>query len=202
MDVAYRDLKPENILFSNDGYVKITDFGFAKRFTDRTYTLCGTPEYIAPEVLLSRGYNKSVDWWSLGILLYEMAAGFPPFFADQPVLIYEKIIAGRVRYPFHFSPELRCLLRKGLLQGDLTKRLGNLKDGVEDIRNHKWFADVDWMTVYLKQMEPPIRQRQVEGVNESLSAFPRTELAENAFETEEPIATAEVELFPEEFKVF
>ena len=156
MDIAYRDLKPENILFTLDGYVKITDFGFAKRFVGYTYTMCGTPEYLAPEVLLSRGYNSSVDWWALGILIYEMAAGFPPFFAEQPIKVYEKIFAGKVRYPFHFSQELRSLLRKGLLQSDLTKRLGNLKEGVEDIRNHEWFADVEWMSVYLKRVVPPI----------------------------------------------
>ena len=186
-------MKPENILFTLDGYVKITDFGFAKRFTGRTYTLCGTPEYLAPELLLSRGYNQSVDWWALGILIYEMTAGFPPFFAEQPLKIYEKIIAGRVRYPFHFTQELRSILRKGLLQGDLTKRLGNLKDGVEDIRGHEWFADVDWMGIYLKRVEAPIRMPP--------SRF-ASDLTEDAFVEEEPIASAECELFPDEFRQF
>ena len=78
-DIVYRDLKPENIMISSDGYLKLIDFGFAKVVTKRTYTICGTPEYIAPEILLNQGHGKAVDWWTLGILLYEMLAGYPPF---------------------------------------------------------------------------------------------------------------------------
>lgn len=125
-----------------------------------------------------QGYNKAVDWWALGVLIYEMAAGYPPFFADQPIQIYEKIVSGKVswhdqlsicvkfsgmfcsiggekqmspslqvRFPSHFSSDLKDLLRN-LLQVDLTKRYGNLKNGVNDIKGHKWFATTDWIAIY------------------------------------------------------
>lgn len=88
MDIAYRDLKPENLLVDKDGHVKITDFGFAKTVKDKTYTLCGTPEYLAPEIIESKGHNMFVDWWALGILIFEMLAGYPPFYDDNPMGIY------------------------------------------------------------------------------------------------------------------
>jgi len=84
-NIIYRDLKPENILIDEEGYLKLTDFGFAKFCEGKTYTLCGTPEYLAPEVLLNKGHSKPVDWWTLGILTYEMVAGIDPFNADDPM---------------------------------------------------------------------------------------------------------------------
>ena len=86
--ILIRDLKPENILIDDEGYLKLTDFGFAKYVESRTYTLCGTPEYLAPEMLLNKGHGKPVDWWTFGILLYEMLAGIDPFSDDDPMLIY------------------------------------------------------------------------------------------------------------------
>ena len=102
-DIIYRDLKPENIMINEDGYLKLIDFGFAKIVRKRTYTICGTPEYIAPEILLNQGHGKPVDWWTLGILVYEMLAGFPPFQDEDPMNIYRKIINTKPRYPEGFD---------------------------------------------------------------------------------------------------
>lgn len=111
-------------------------------------------QYLAPEIILSKGYNKSVDWWALGVLIYEMAAGYPPFFADQPIQIYEKIVQGKVKHPQNFSLDLKDLI-KNLLQVDITKRYGNLKNGVLDIKNHKWFSSLDWVALYKRDMDAP-----------------------------------------------
>ena len=97
--IAYRDLKPENLLVASDGHMKITDFGFAKQINDKTFTLCGTPEYLAPEIIMSVGHNHGVDWWALGILIFEMLAGYPPFYDQNPYEVYRRITVGFFDFP-------------------------------------------------------------------------------------------------------
>lgn len=103
-NIIFRDLKPENLLIGNDGYLRLTDFGFAKILNEgRTFTICGTPEYIAPEVILNQGHGKAVDWWTLGVLIYEMHAGIDPFSDDDAMGIYKNILKGKVCFPSVFE---------------------------------------------------------------------------------------------------
>ena len=127
-NIVYRDLKPENILIGADGYLKLTDFGFAKVVEGRTFTLCGTPEYIAPEILKNQGHGKGVDWWTLGVVICEMIAGIDPFADDDPLVIYQNILKGKLYFPKSFDNDAKSLV-KHLLTNDLSKRYGNLKNG-------------------------------------------------------------------------
>ncbi|KHN74903.1 cAMP-dependent protein kinase catalytic subunit [Toxocara canis] len=154
-NVVYRDLKPENLMLNKDGHLKMTDFGFAKEVVDRTWTMCGTPEYLAPEVFDNKGHDMAVDWWSLGILIYEMLVGVPPFRGNSLDDIYEKIISGKLRFTRSFDLFAKDLVKK-LLQIDCKQRLGNLKNGASDVMNHKWFTDIDWDDVLNMKLTPPI----------------------------------------------
>ncbi|KAG0026328.1 camp-dependent protein kinase catalytic subunit [Podila clonocystis] len=155
-DIIYRDLKPENILIDAQGNIKITDFGFAKHLADNetAWTFCGTPDYLAPEVITSKGYGKAADWWSFGIFIFEMLAGYPPFYDDDLFKMCQKIVDGEMRYPKYFDSLAKDLLKR-LLVADLTKRYGNLRDGCQDIRNHAWFEGVDWSMVLRREIAAP-----------------------------------------------
>eukprot|EP00808_Paulinella_micropora_P030886 g70897.t1 len=156
-DIVYRDLKPENVLLDMDGHVRLTDFGLSKESvngTTLTHTFCGTPEYLAPEVIRGDGYQKPVDWWSLGTLFYEMLTGLPPFFNPNLQAMYESILNQPVKMPSHISPEAKSLLN-ALLEKDWTKRLGCGKEGVLEVQRHPFFKGIDWAKLLKKELTPP-----------------------------------------------
>ena len=178
MNIIYRDLKPENILLSDKGHIKITDFGLSKQTEGKAYTFAGTPEYLAPEILINRGHTKAVDFWSLGILLYEMLAGQPPFTTkDRQFAKIEKLILeNKPSYPDFFSTEAVALL-KGLLEPNPEKRLGT--NSINDIRNHAFFKNLNWENLEKGLVPPPYPIHVVGAGNESKPGFEIKESLDN-----------------------
>lgn len=157
--VAYRDLKPENILLDADGHIKLVDFGFAKQVNDReTYTLCGTPEYLAPEVIHNSGHGLAVDWWALGILIYEFLVGQPPFWDQNPMRIYEQIVEGRIRYPPNMPPAAVNIVSQ-LCQTNQAARLGHIMGGARKVKEHPFFDGINWDDLYHRRVKGPIIPR-------------------------------------------
>ena len=157
MDVIYRDLKPENILLDYQGHIALCDFGLCKlnmKDDDKTDTFCGTPEYLAPELLLGQGYSKVVDWWTLGILLYEMLTGLPPYYDEDVPKMYKKILQAPLRFPDGFDKDAKDLLI-GLLSRDPSRRLG--RNGAQEIKDHPFFRQLSWRRLMMKGYIPPFK---------------------------------------------
>ncbi|TDL20580.1 Pkinase-domain-containing protein [Rickenella mellea] len=157
-NVVYRDLKPENILLDYTGHIALCDFGLCKlnmSETEKTNTFCGTPEYIAPELLESQGYTKTVDWWTLGVLLYEMMTGLPPFYDENVNVMYQRILRDPLVFPPDMSADAKSVMT-GLLQRDPNRRLG--ANGGEEIKRHPFFANwIDWNKLLAKKIQPPFK---------------------------------------------
>lgn len=165
--VVYRDLKPENVLLDEDGNIRLTDFGLSKQSVSGgalTHTFCGTPEYLAPEVIEGKGYGQAVDWWSLGTLLYEMMTGLPPFYHENLNVMYEKILKSKLTFPTHLSAAAQGLLSR-LLDRNPKTRLG--ATSADEIKKHEFFIGLDWEKLYRKELKAPFKPNNTDGTTDT-----------------------------------
>ena len=160
LGVVYRDLKPENVLLTAEGHIRLTDFGLSKEgitsSSSGAWSFCGTPEYLAPEILDRKGHGRAVDWWGLGALLYEMLTSLPPFYSKDRERLFEKIRKCELTYPGGVSSSARALLQ-GLLIKDPTRRLGSGPGDAEEIKPLEFFKPIDWNMLQEGKVTPPWR---------------------------------------------
>uniref|UniRef100_A0A8C7HL24 protein kinase C n=1 Tax=Oncorhynchus kisutch TaxID=8019 RepID=A0A8C7HL24_ONCKI len=181
--IVYRDLKLDNLLLDTEGYVKIADFGLCKEgmgFRDRTSTFCGTPEFLAPEVLTETSYTRAVDWWGLGVLVFEMLVGESPFPGDDEEEVFDSIVNDEVRYPRFLSTEAISIMRR-LLRRSPERRLGAGERDAEEVKKHLFFRNMDWNGLLSKKVKPPFVPT-IQNSND-VSNF------DNEFTSEAPILT-------------
>eukprot|EP01017_Pseudomicrothorax_dubius_P028935 TRINITY_DN3482_c0_g1_i1.p1 TRINITY_DN3482_c0_g1~~TRINITY_DN3482_c0_g1_i1.p1 ORF type:complete len:363 (+),score=90.27 TRINITY_DN3482_c0_g1_i1:133-1221(+) len=190
-NIIYRDLKPENVLIDGQGYIRVTDFGLSKQGIEGAQgarSVCGTPEYLAPEVLAKTGHGKPVDWWTLGAIVYEMVTGLPPFYTSNREELFRRIRNDPLPIPKYFSEALKSLL-DGLFQKDPEKRLGSGRDGANNIRKHPWFSTIDWDALYRKEIKPPFipklkNEMDLSNFDPEFTETPLDSYKDNSFQNE------------------
>eukprot|EP00933_Yihiella_yeosuensis_P019769 TRINITY_DN1596_c0_g1_i2.p1 TRINITY_DN1596_c0_g1~~TRINITY_DN1596_c0_g1_i2.p1 ORF type:complete len:766 (-),score=242.36 TRINITY_DN1596_c0_g1_i2:672-2969(-) len=156
--IIFRDLKPENLLLNDKGQVKLTDMGLAKVVAGKTFTTCGTPDYFAPELIASKGHTLAVDWWTLGVLTFELLSGHPPFESATPMQIYSKVTKGigKIVMPKKCKGKVESLI-KGLCHQNPAERLPMKKGGTQNVKNHGWYSDFNWKEMESLAMDPPYK---------------------------------------------
>ncbi|ETO36644.1 hypothetical protein RFI_00420 [Reticulomyxa filosa] len=202
-DIIYRDLKPENILLDHSGHACLTDFGLSKELTDgeKATTFCGTPEYLAPEIVKNEGHSKPVDWWSLGILLYELCVGIPPFYSQNVHEMYRKIQEAPLLFPPNLTKECKdavsqvcsCLSLSFFSKCEAIKYgLGSSEKDFKDIQKHAFFEPIDWDQLYNKEITPPFKPL-IKGGDDDTSLFDKEFTQEAAVDThaEAPVLSKE-----------
>ena len=167
LGIVYRDLKLENLLLDSEGHIKLTDFGLCKEeitYGATTKTFCGTPEYLAPEVLEDNDYGRAVDWWGVGVVMYEMMCGRLPFYSRDHEQLFEMILTEDVKFPSRLSEPAKLLL-SALLQKDPVKRLGGGEGDAADVKGHVFFQSINWTDMYDRKLEAPFKP-QIEGATD------------------------------------